>query len=156
MTMEGGGVPIPERLVPALQLIPLLVRNSIDHGIEPGDHRAPKPAVATVAVRACELPDGELEIELSDDGQGISSENVGRRAVALGALTSDALARMTEAERLALIFLPGLSTAKRVSESSGRGVGLDAVKAAVESLRGRVDVQSRPGLGTSFVLRFAA
>ncbi|TWA79495.1 two-component system chemotaxis sensor kinase CheA [Azospirillum brasilense] len=130
-----------------------LVRNALDHGVEPPERRraAGKPEVAAIRVQAFQ-DSGGVVVEVSDDGAGIDAEAVRRKAVAAGALTAEQAAALTESEALRLIFLPGLSTSATVSDLSGRGVGMDAVRGAVEQAGGRVEVASTPGVGTRFRL----
>ncbi|ALJ38472.1 chemotaxis protein CheA [Azospirillum brasilense] len=130
-----------------------LVRNGLDHGIEAPERRraAGKPEVAAIRVQAFQ-DSGGVVVEVSDDGAGIDAEAVRRKAVAAGALTAEQAAALNEAEALRLIFLPGLSTSAMVSDLSGRGVGMDAVRGAVEQAGGRVEVASTPGAGTRFRL----
>ncbi|MGY0788941.1 chemotaxis protein CheA [Azospirillum argentinense] len=130
-----------------------LVRNALDHGVEPPERRraAGKPEVAALRVQAFQ-DSGGVVVEVSDDGAGIDAAAVRRKAVAQGNLTAEQAAALTEAEALRLILLPGLSTSDTVSDLSGRGVGMDAVRSAVEQAGGRVDVASTPGVGTRFRL----
>ena len=130
-----------------------LVRNGLDHGVEPPERRraAGKPEVGTIRVQAFQDSSGVV-VEVSDDGAGIDAEAVRRKAVAKGALTAEQAAALSDAEALRLIFLPGVSTSDTVSDLSGRGVGMDAVRGAVEQAGGRVEVASAPGAGTRFRL----
>ncbi|WP_188260265.1 chemotaxis protein CheA [Azospirillum tabaci] len=130
-----------------------LVRNGLDHGVEPPERRraAGKPEVAALRVQAFQDSNG-IVVEVSDDGAGIDAEAVRRKAVAKGALTVEQAAALSDAEALRLIFLPGVSTSETVSDLSGRGVGMDAVRGAVEQAGGRVEVASTPGAGTRFRL----
>jgi two-component system chemotaxis sensor kinase CheA len=138
---------------------PLLhvLRNAIDHGIEPGAQRqaAAKPETATVTLRGRREGD-QVVIEVEDDGSGIDRAAILNTAIRRRLITPDAAAQLPDAEILNLIFLPGFSTAAEVSDISGRGVGMDAVRAAVERVGGRVLLHSRPGAGTtvSFFLPF--
>jgi two-component system, chemotaxis family, sensor kinase CheA len=130
-----------------------LVRNAADHGIEKVAEReaAGKPARGTIRLNA--YHDGEhVVIEVSDDGRGLNREKIVRRAIDRGILSPDEASRLNESEALQLVFVPGLSTADEITEISGRGVGLDVVKAAVEGLKGSVELQSEPGKGTTFKL----
>lgn len=124
-----------------------LVRNAVDHGIESPDGReaAGKPPQASLRLQAMQLG-SEVIIAVADDGRGIDVDDVSRRAREQGMDTEG----LTDDELLELIFAPGLSTAKFVTDVSGRGVGLDAVRAGVEAAHGRVEVQSTPGEGTEF------
>ena len=128
-----------------------LVRNAVDHGIECPDVRvaAGKPAEGTLTLRAFH-EGGQVNIEICDDGAGIDPQRLRDRAVARGILTADAAARMGDREALGLIFAPGFSTAEKVTNVSGRGVGMDVVKTNIEKIGGLVDVQSEPGAGSTF------
>lgn len=130
-----------------------LVRNGLDHGVEPPERRraAGKPEVAAIRVQAFQ-DSGGVVVEVSDDGAGIDAAAVRRKAVTQGALTAEQAAGLSDAEALRLIFLPGVSTSETVSDLSGRGVGMDAVRSAVEQAGGRVEVASTPGAGTRFRL----
>ncbi|HEY5998054.1 MAG TPA: chemotaxis protein CheA, partial [bacterium] len=129
-----------------------LLRNSIDHGIETPDvrERAGKPRRGTVRLSAS-YSGASVIIRVEDDGAGIDLEAVRRKAVERGLLAEhDA---RSERELIALMFLPGFSTSGTVTTVSGRGVGLDVVKRAVETLRGQINVESRLGAGTTFEVR---
>jgi two-component system chemotaxis sensor kinase CheA len=128
-----------------------LVRNCVDHGIEDAGARlhAGKPPRATIKLSAYH-EGGSIVVELSDDGRGLDRARILAKAREKG-LVEDGK-ELTDAEVHALIFLPGFSTAARVTEISGRGVGMDVVKRNVEGMRGRVSVTSRPGQGTTFRL----
>lgn len=126
------------------------VRNAIDHGIErPADRRsAGKPDQGTIAIATAEAP-GQVRITVRDDGRGVHRDRISARAVERGLVTPEQVAEMTSAEIDALLFLPGFSTADRVTSISGRGVGMDAIKIAAEELGGSVILESTPGAGTS-------
>ncbi|MBX9630675.1 MAG: Hpt domain-containing protein [Burkholderiales bacterium] len=128
-----------------------LLRNAVSHGLEdPVErHEAGKPDFGTVRIEIRQ-DNNEIVLTLRDDGRGIDAARVRARAVESG-LSGDA-ATLSEAEALELIFVPGFSTAERVTELSGRGVGLDVVRTEVKALGGRVAVTSRPGAGTTFTL----
>ena len=131
-----------------------LIRNSIDHGIESPEERLEKgkPEMGIVALRA--YPDGNtVVIEVEDDGNGIDSEKVARKAVDKGVLTEAEVENMSEKELVNLLFLPGLSTAEVVTDLSGRGVGLDVVKSKIEQLNGSVEVKTTLGKGSKFTIR---
>jgi two-component system chemotaxis sensor kinase CheA len=130
-----------------------LVRNAVDHGIETPERRreAGKPPAGRLVIDARRERD-HVRISVSDDGRGIDLESVRRRAVEAGILHADLAADLAPADVAALVFRPGVSTAAAVSEVSGRGVGMDAVKATIEGLGGRVELESRPGLGTTTTL----
>jgi len=126
-----------------------LVRNAVDHGLEDPGRRAAagKPAVGTVTVRARE-EGNTLVLEVADDGAGIDVAAVRRRGVELGLVSAEEAA----AAGLDLVFRPSFSTAGRITEVSGRGVGLDAVTTTVDSLQGSVVLATEPGVGTTFTL----
>lgn len=128
-----------------------LIRNAVDHGIESPEDRVKrgKPPDGTVWLRAYQQ-EGKIIIEVEDDGSGIDRERLLRKAKDSGIAVS---AEMTDQELYALLFLPGFSTAKKVTELSGRGVGLDVVKRNIESLRGAIEVYSEKGSGTIFRLK---
>ncbi len=134
-----------------------LLRNAIDHGIEAAAQRsaAGKAPEGGITLAAAREGDAVL-IELVDDGAGIDPARIREVAVIRGVLEPEAAERLGDAEALRLIFAPGFSTAGQVTELSGRGVGMDAVRAAVEKLRGTITVDSTPGQGTHFRLRFPA
>jgi two-component system chemotaxis sensor kinase CheA len=130
------------------------VRNSVDHGIEPAEDRlkAGKPAEGEVRLRAFHQS-GFVVIEVIDDGAGISTQRVLAKAIERGLVTPEHAEQMTEREALQLIFLAGFSTAKEVTNVSGRGVGMDVVRSNVEKVGGSVELESRLGLGTTVRLR---
>ncbi|MGD0547181.1 MAG: chemotaxis protein CheW, partial [Terracidiphilus sp.] len=129
-----------------------LIRNSMDHGIEPPALRAErgKPLTATIHLSARHSGASVL-ITVADDGGGIDAELVRRRAIERG-LTSEG-APLSEQDIYGFIFQPGFSTAAQVTDVSGRGVGMDVVRQRVDSLRGSIDVASKPGEGTTVTLR---
>ncbi|CAO3362551.1 chemotaxis protein CheA [Azospirillum palustre] len=126
-----------------------LVRNALDHGIEAPERRAAsgKPPGGTLRVRGFQ-DKGGVVVEVSDDGAGIDPAAMRKAAVAKGLLAPDAAAALGDDEAVRLVFAPGFSTAGSVSDLSGRGVGMDAVRAAVERAGGRVEIASTPGSGT--------
>ncbi|MCP3986902.1 MAG: hypothetical protein GY723_21150 [bacterium] len=130
-----------------------LVRNAVDHGLEMPEVRreAGKPPAGRVVVEARREKDQVL-ISVEDDGCGIDLDSVKQRAIDAGVLHEDLADELPADEIAALVFRPGVSTATEVSTVSGRGVGMDAVKATVEALGGRVELRSRPGLGTATCL----
>ena len=127
-----------------------LVRNALDHGIESPEQRrtAGKAESATITMRASRAGDRFI-VEVIDDGRGIDPAAVRRRALERGRLASDALAALPDVQVIDLIFSPGFSTAAEVSDISGRGVGMDVVRATVERIGGRASVTSRLGAGTT-------
>jgi two-component system chemotaxis sensor kinase CheA len=131
-----------------------LLRNSVDHGIETKEDRraAGKPEIGRIAMRAYH-EGNRVVIEVSDDGRGIDPAVVRAKAIEVGAVTEQEAQQMSDEDALNLIFLDGLSTAKQITQLSGRGVGAAAVKSAIEQLRGNVTVRSQVGVGTCFTLR---
>ena len=131
-----------------------LIRNAIDHGLEPIADRkkAGKPETGKVNLRAYHSGNFVM-IEIEDDGRGIDRKKVVDKAVQRGMLTAADAARLTDEQAYQLLFASGFSTAETVSDISGRGVGLDVVKTKIESLGGRVSVESTPGAGTRFIIR---
>lgn len=127
-----------------------LVRNSVDHGIEHPDVRSKigKPRAGRLTLRAFH-EGGQVNIEISDDGAGLNRERLCEKAIERGLVSGEQAARMSEREIFNLIFLPGFSTAEKVTNVSGRGVGMDVVKTNIEKIGGRVDVQSTAGQGTT-------
>src|SRR5271165_6274624 len=149
--MEGKETELDKTIIEAIK-DPLthLVRNSVDHGIELPDARvkAGKARVGRLILRAFH-EGGQVNIEISDDGAGLSSDRIRKKAIERGVITAEQAARMTEREIFNLIFLPGFSTAEKVTNVSGRGVGMDVVKTNVEKIGGLVDLQSTLGRGTT-------
>jgi two-component system, chemotaxis family, sensor histidine kinase and response regulator WspE len=130
-----------------------LLRNAVDHGIELPERRllAGKPEGGTIRLRASHQA-GLLILELSDDGAGIDLERLKRNIVERGLSPADTVAQMSEAELLTFLFLPGFSLRDKVTEVSGRGVGLDAVQHMVRDLRGSIELTQLPGQGCRFHL----
>jgi two-component system chemotaxis sensor kinase CheA len=131
-----------------------LLRNSLDHGLESPEERERngKPREGTITVAAYQEGNGVI-IEVQDDGRGIDTAKVRRKAVERGIVTAEQAQMMTDEEAIRLILLPGFSTADVVTDLSGRGVGMDAVKSKVESLGGQFQVFSKLGEGTRVVIR---
>jgi two-component system chemotaxis sensor kinase CheA len=155
LSVSGQDTELDKGLLDALaEPMVHLVRNAVDHGIEtPAERRAAgKPDQGTVRLDACHQGN-QVVIDISDDGRGIDTAAVRAEAVSRGLVTSEQAARMTESEATDLIFEPGFSTAAHVSEISGRGVGMDVVKAALQKLKGSISIESQPGRGTTFQLR---
>lgn len=128
-----------------------MIRNALDHGIEPPEERvaAGKTPVATLRI-AAEHQSGQIVITISDDGRGLDPQRIRAKAIEKGLI--DAEAQLTPEETFQLIFAPGFSTAEKITDISGRGVGMDVVRKHVETLRGRIDIQSELGKGTSFFI----
>lgn len=130
-----------------------IVRNAADHGIETAAEReaAGKPARGTVRLDAYHEAD-HVVIEISDDGRGLDRNKILRRAIENGILRTEDTGLLNDSDIMNLIFAPGLSTADEITEISGRGVGLDVVKAAVDNLKGSIELESELGRGTTFRL----
>ena len=128
-----------------------MIRNAVDHGLEDPEARAKagKPAEGIVRLAAMHRS-GRIVIEVSDDGGGINREKVKEIAESKGLISPDAV--LTDSEIDNLLFMPGFSTAKEVSDLSGRGVGMDVVKRAIQALGGRTSITSEPGKGTTFAI----
>ncbi len=151
----GGETELDRALVDILyEPLLHLLRNAVDHGIETiGDRLdAGKPEAGRISMRAYH-EGNQVVVEVSDDGRGIDAAAVKRKAVEAGAITKQDAERMSDEDAIELIFLQGLSTARELTQLSGRGVGAAAVKASIEQLRGTVAVRSELGGGTCFTLR---
>ncbi len=148
--LYGGETELDKMMIDQL-VAPLIhiIRNSIDHGIEALDERraAGKPLEGHVTVSAFQKGNS-IVIEVGDDGRGLQYDKIRQAAVKKGLVKEEA--ELTPEESLELIFLPGFSSSEQVTEVSGRGVGLDAVKTAVEAMKGTIAVWSEPGKGTVF------
>jgi len=149
--MEGKETELDKTIIEAIK-DPLthLVRNSVDHGIELPEVRvkAGKPRGGRLILRAFH-EGGQVNIEISDDGGGLSAERIRKKAIERGLIKADHANHLSEREIFNLIFLPGFSTAEKVTNVSGRGVGMDVVKTNVEKIGGIVDLQSTLGEGTT-------
>jgi two-component system chemotaxis sensor kinase CheA len=132
-----------------------LVRNSLDHGVEIPEVRvaAGKPRAGTIRLEARQEGD-QIVISISDDGAGIDPERIACKAVGKGLLTAERVRTLSRKEILDLIFLPGFSTTEKVNDLSGRGVGMDVVRSNLKKLNGNIQLDSRPGEGTTVLLRF--
>ncbi len=131
-----------------------LIRNSIDHGIEEIDKRLELGKQRTGTVKLSAYPDGNsVVIEVEDDGSGINIEKVKNKAIERGVITTQDTQLMDNKELIQLLFSPGFSTADKISDISGRGVGLDVVKTKIESLGGVVEADTTLGKGTKFIIR---
>ncbi len=152
--LSGGDVELDKLIVEELS-DPLmhLLRNAIDHGIEQADRRAAagKPRRGRVRLRAASQGN-HVVIEVGDDGAGMDDDRIRDEAVARGLVTAKKASDLPRSELLNLVFLPGFSTRRQVSELSGRGVGLDVVKTNLSRLSGLIDIVSERGQGTTFVL----
>jgi two-component system chemotaxis sensor kinase CheA len=151
LEMEGQDTELDRTIIEAIK-DPLthLVRNSVDHGIEAPAVRqqSGKDASGCLRLRAYH-EGGQVNIEISDDGGGLNVERIRQKAIERGLVTPEQAARLAEGEVFNLIFLPGFSTAEKITNVSGRGVGMDVVKTNVEKIGGMVDITSKAGRGTT-------
>jgi len=155
LEVDGGDVELDREMIEMIR-DPLthIVRNALDHGIETPEARraAGKPEIGRLRIGARQSAN-QILIEVSDDGRGIDAERVVRKAVTAGLVTAEQAAAMSWSCKLDLIFEPGLSTADKVTGVSGRGVGMDVVRANIERIGGTVDIESNPGQGLRLSLR---
>jgi len=155
LDIEGAEVELDRTLLEAMS-DPLnhLIRNAVDHGIETADVRKKngKGETGKIVLKAFNEA-GQVIIEVSDDGAGIDTEKVAAAAVSKGFVSEEQIRIMSEKDKLNLIFLPGFSTARTISDLSGRGVGMDVVKTNLDSLGGLIDMFSTPGLGTRIKIK---
>ncbi len=155
LRIEGADTELDRSIIEAIK-DPLthLVRNAIDHGIEDPDHRVQvgKPPVGTLVLRAYH-EGGQVVIEIEDDGRGIDVNKLKAKAVEKGLISPSEAEKLSDREALGLIFKPGFSTAEKVTNISGRGVGMDVVKTNVEKLGGSIDIQTVLGSGTTVRLK---
>ncbi len=153
--MEGKETELDKTIIEAIK-DPLthLVRNTVDHGIERPEARiqAGKPVEGCLTLRAYH-EGGQVNIEICDDGAGLNLERIKAKAVERGLMTLEQVSRMADRDVGNLIFLPGFSTAEKVSNVSGRGVGMDVVKTNIEKIGGTVDLQSQQGVGTTIKIK---
>jgi two-component system chemotaxis sensor kinase CheA len=131
-----------------------MIRNSCDHGIESADERiaAGKPAAGTIILDA-EQEGNNIVLRISDDGKGIVPEKILAKAIEKGLVSEDYANQMSKRDILQLIFLPGFSTAAKVSKVSGRGVGMDVVRTNITNLKGIIEIESEPGIGSTFIIK---
>ncbi len=131
-----------------------ILRNALDHGIESPEERsaAGKPQAGTIRLAAYH-EQGHIVITVNDDGRGIDPQKLKESAVKKGLLSPEAASRLSDAEAIELIFVPGTSTAEKATDVSGRGVGMDIVKSNIEAINGFVEVDTKVGEGTNFILR---
>lgn len=150
---EGDDVEIDRTMVDRLgDPLVHMVRNAVDHGVEPPHERTAngKPGLGVVRLHAYHAS-GNVVVELIDDGRGLNREKLVRKAVEKGLIESDK--GMSDSEVYSLIFAPGFSTAEKITDISGRGVGMDVVRRNLEAIRGRIDITSTLGKGTTFAIR---
>ena len=155
LTIVGKDVELDKTIIEAIN-DPLthLVRNSVDHGIEPPDERVrkgknPKGLIVLKAYHEA----GQVVIEISDDGKGLDGNILAETAINKGLITPEQAKTMSEKERVNLILLPGFSTAKKITDVSGRGVGMDVVKTNLDKLGGSIEIESEVGKGTTISVK---
>jgi len=155
LDMEGKDTELDKTLIEAIK-DPLthIIRNSVDHGIEMPDERVAngKNPEGCLSLRAYH-EGGQVNIEIGDDGRGIDPEKIKAKALSQKLITPQNARQMSDRELINLVFVPGFSTAETVSHLSGRGVGMDVVKANIEKIGGTVDIQSKVGQGTTLKVK---
>jgi two-component system chemotaxis sensor kinase CheA len=152
LVTEGENTEVDKTVIDKLaEPLTHMIRNAVDHGLESPEKRkaAGKNPEGTVKLTA-KHRSGRIVIELSDDGAGINREKVKQKAIDNDLIPADA--NLTDEEIDNLIFMPGFSTADKITDVSGRGVGMDVVKRSIQALGGRISIQSRPGHGSSFIM----
>jgi len=155
LTIVGKDVELDKTIIEAIN-DPLthLIRNSVDHGIEsPEDRRKKGKDLRGLIVLKAYHAAGQVVIEISDDGKGLDGNMLAETAVKKGLITSDQAKLMSEKERINLILLPGFSTAKKVTDVSGRGVGMDVVKTNLDQLGGSIEIESEVGKGSTIGIK---
>ena len=155
LEMEGEETELDKTLIEAIaNPLTHLVRNCLDHGIETSEVRVAKgkPAFGRLLLRAYH-ESGQVNIEISDDGGGIDPDRIKNKAVQKGMFSAIDAARMSDREALNLIFMPSFSTAEKITNISGRGVGMDVVQTNIEKISGTIDVHSQVDKGTIFKLK---
>ena len=155
LTIVGKDVELDKTIIEAIN-DPLthLVRNSVDHGIETPEDRIKKgkDARGLIVLKAYHAA-GQVVIEISDDGKGLDGDVLAETAIKKGLITSDQAKVMSEKERINLILLPGFSTAKKITDVSGRGVGMDVVKTNLDQLGGSIEIESEVGKGSTISIK---
>ena len=155
LLLEGEDVELDKSVIESIgDPLTHLIRNAVDHGIESPEVRtkAGKPAMGTIVLRAFHQA-GKVNITISDDGAGINVAKLKEKAISLGIIRPEQAANMSDREALRLIFHPGFSLAEKVTEVSGRGVGMDVVKTNIEKLGGAVGIDTEVGRGTTINVR---
>ncbi|WP_129792645.1 chemotaxis protein CheA [Sphingosinicella sp. CPCC 101087] len=155
LQVDGGDVELDREMIEMIR-DPLthIIRNSIDHGIEPADQRAKAGKEPSGYLRVSARQAGnQILIEVVDDGRGIDGDALVRKALSAGIIAPDKAEKLSQQQKLGLVFAPGLSTAGEVTAISGRGVGMDVVRANIERIGGLVDIDSRRGEGVRLCIR---
>ncbi len=155
LSLNGKDVELDKTIIEAIgDPLTHLVRNSVDHGIEIPEHREKvgKNPIGKIILKAYHEA-GQVNIEISDDGKGLDGNKLAATAVAKNLIAEDQVRMMSEKEKFNLIFMPGFSTAEKVTDLSGRGVGMDVVKTNLDRLGGVIDIDSVPGEGTTIRIK---
>jgi two-component system chemotaxis sensor kinase CheA len=155
LVIEGEGIEFDKTILEQIgDPLVHVIRNAVDHGIEPPEERRAKgkDAAGQLTLRAFSEAGG-VSIEVMDDGKGLDAAALKRKAVEKGLLAPDVAAAMSEEAAFQLVFLPGLTTAAKVTDVSGRGVGMDVVRSNVRNLQGVVEIRSKLGRGTTFLIK---
>ncbi len=155
LTIVGKNVELDKTIIEAIN-DPLthLVRNSVDHGIEdPADRKAAGKSETGIVVLKAYHAAGQVVIEISDDGKGLDGDALAESAIKKGLISAEQAKLMSDKEKVNIIFLPGFSTAKAVTDVSGRGVGMDVVKTNLDQLGGSIDIISEQGVGTTISIK---
>ncbi|MCD4780387.1 MAG: chemotaxis protein CheA [Candidatus Omnitrophica bacterium] len=155
LKIEGQETELDKKIVDGLgDPLTHMIRNSVDHGIEDNQTRQDlgKTRVGSVYLKASHKGNN-ICIEVGDDGKGIDCEKLVEKALDKGLITAEQVDRMSEKDKLNLVFMPGFSTAEQVTGLSGRGVGMDVVKNMINSVNGVVDIETKLGEGTNFMLK---
>ncbi len=154
LVIEGERTRIDQEILDSLEA-PLLhmIRNSIDHGIETSEERKAlnKPLVGTIILRAVQVKD-KVSIEIIDDGKGMDKDKIVKKAISLGFITEENAKTLSEEEIFSFIYRPGFSTSEKVSQISGRGVGMDVVATEIKKMGGKVNIQSEKTKGTKIII----
>ena len=155
LILEGKDVELDKTIIEAIgDPLTHLVRNAVDHGIEHPNIRskAGKSEVGQIFLKAYHEA-GQVNIEISDDGKGLDGGKLAEKAIEKGLITEEQAKLLSEKERINLIFLPGFSTAEKVTDVSGRGVGMDVVKTNLDKLGGLIDIDSKSGKGSTIRIK---
>ncbi len=149
--IEGGKIKLPSEYANVYNSLVHLFRNAVDHGLERPGERGAKPSYGTIRIK-CFLSDSKYQIEISDDGRGIDLDSVRASAMKKGLVKPEEWEKMTEQQKIRMVFTTGFSTRQDVTQTSGRGIGLDVVGVAVRDAKGKIEVTSKKGKGTYFVI----
>lgn len=155
LVIDGEGIELDKTILEQIgDPLVHVIRNSVDHGIElPEERRAKgKDPAGQLTLKAYHEAGG-VALEITDDGKGLDAAALKRKAVEKGLLTPEAVAGMSDEAAFQLVFLPGLTTAAKVTDVSGRGVGMDVVRSNVRNLQGTIEIHSKPGKGTTLLMK---